>query len=172
MIRLIIQFMLILLLYVNISCTSNNRKNTIQIRESGAKNERLISSDSLIKNDIIIFYDSFRISLINYNKSYLFSHISFPIILKGVLDSDPELFCRENDFDFVLNIFLYQYNGQSFRQPQNELDFLMKPLNSNMLAFTRNWFRYGNLEFRKIKKSWVLQTIYLNQDSYQELSDY
>lgn len=115
------------------------------------------------------FWNAFRIAALATDTASLVSMASFPLNIKGVLDSDPIVHVARKKFGAVFIAFLGQWDGVVGVARKSERDVILECVDAHVLLSGGEYMRVGGMEFKKTKRGWLLVSLYLDPDVIDSL---
>jgi hypothetical protein len=107
------------------------------------------------------FWIIFRNAIISNDWNAIISNTHFPLETRGSLDDDPVIKIEKDRFRQVFEIFLQ--TAYSFPPIKTQYDKIKNK--ENVYPYiTDDWYRLGNMQFKKIKGKWFLTFIYIEPD--------
>jgi hypothetical protein len=152
-------------LFVN--CYGNPKEN-VQL-------EKIIKNDTIIR-EFQLFWENFRVCVLESNYKELEKKINFPLSVDGFIESYPQLKIYSNDFQFIFNIFLEEHTV-SYRNLPNYIEFIKNISNMEEYIFNfskksiyirNNGITIEMMEFEKIDSEWKLTQIYMDTSGLEE----
>ena len=159
--------LLLIFCLLDISCQNNSTKSANKENDNIKIN--LTVSDSTNGN-FINFWKAFRIAVLSNDTSKIIGLTHFPFKTRGPLDYDPTVSYNKNQFIFVFNAFLNQWDGENLNGIK-ELDNIKENEipNKGDIHNEATIVRVGDLEFKRINKNWKLTFAYLDNETIDSL---
>ncbi len=129
------------------------------------------SANSFCQNDdksFQNFWNIFRTAVLENDSTELDSLTDFPLIVKGILDSDTAKEIRRNKFKLVFEVYLKQTNGANTGTDSDEIRE-KKMISEKDYDLSGAYIRISDMVFGRVKGNWKLIMIYISTKEQKKI---